>query len=88
MGAKSAGYWNIHGNLWAPDVIWNPDYDNGDGTKGAWMMYMSIAGINRNSVITLLTSKSLNGDWTRRSAIVYSGFDKEIMITPRRITRQ
>lgn len=76
MGAKSAGYWNIHGNLWAPDVIWNPDYDNGDGTKGAWMMYMSIAGINRNSVITLLTSKSLNGDWTRKSAIVYSGFDK------------
>ncbi|MBO5488552.1 MAG: glycoside hydrolase family 43 protein [Eubacterium sp.] len=74
-GRKIANAWGIEGSLWAPDVIWNPEYENADGSKGAWMMYMSIAGINRNSVITLLTSDSLNGKWTRQGAIVYSGFD-------------
>ncbi|MCR5691920.1 MAG: family 43 glycosylhydrolase [Eubacterium sp.] len=74
-GSKSASYWNISGSLWAPDVIWNPDYVNDDNTKGAWMMYMTIAGVNRNSVITLLTATDLNGNWTRRGAVVYSGFD-------------
>ena len=24
-------------NVWAPDVFWNPDYINTDGTKGAYM---------------------------------------------------
>ena len=26
-------------SVWAPDVIWNPDYVNTDGSKGAYLMY-------------------------------------------------
>ncbi len=62
----------IGGNLWAPDVIWNPDYNNG---QGAWMMYMSVNGCSWNSSIALLTSDSLNGNWTYRGTVIYSGFD-------------
>ena len=62
------------GNLWAPDVIWNPDYVNSDGSKGAWCMYMSINGNSWNSSIVLLTSDDLDGDWTKRGTVVYSGF--------------
>ena len=62
-------------NLWAPDVAWNPYYKNEDGTAGAWMMYMSVNGCSWNSSIALLTSDSLNGDWTYRGTVIYSGFD-------------
>lgn len=27
---------------WAPQIIWCPDHDNGDGTKGAYMIYLAI----------------------------------------------
>lgn len=62
-------------NLWAPDVIWNPYYVNADGTKGAWMMYMSVNGCSWNSSIVLLTAASLNSDWTYQGTVIYSGFD-------------
>lgn len=62
-------------NLWAPDVTWNPYYENEDGSTGAWMMYMSVNGCSWNSSIALLTSDSLNGDWTHRGTVIYSGFD-------------
>ena len=62
-------------NLWAPDVTWNPYYKNADGTQGAWMMYMSVNGCSWNSSIVLLTSDSLNGDWTYQGTVIYSGFD-------------
>lgn len=62
------------GNMWAPDVIWNPYYENADGTTGAWTMYMSINGCSWNSSIALLTAKSLNGSWTYQGTVVYSGF--------------
>lgn len=62
-------------NLWAPDVIWNPYYENADGTKGIWMMYMSVNGCSWNSSIALLTANSLNGNWTYKGTVIYSGFD-------------
>lgn len=27
---------------WAPQVIWCPEHDNGDGTRGAYMIYLSL----------------------------------------------
>lgn len=27
---------------WAPQIIWCPEHDNGDGTKGAYMIYLAI----------------------------------------------
>ena len=62
-------------NLWAPDVTWNPYYVNADGTKGAWIMYMSVNGCSWNSSIALLTSDSLNGNWAYQGTVIYSGFD-------------
>lgn len=68
--------YNWTGNLWAPDVFWNANYVNDDNTKGAWCMYMSINGCSWNSSIVLLTSDDLDGDWTNRGTVVYSGFTK------------
>lgn len=66
--------YNISGNLWAPDVFWDASYENEDGTKGAWLMYMSINGCSWNSSISLLKATTLNGDWTYVDTIIYSGF--------------
>ena len=61
------GTYDVTGNLWAPDVIWNP-------TMQKWCMYMSVNGDNWYSSIVLLTAESLDGDWTRVGTVVYSGF--------------
>ena len=62
----NAGY-NVTGNLWAPDVIYNKK-------MGKWCMYMSINGNKWNSSICLLTADQLGGNWTREGTVVYSGF--------------
>lgn len=59
--------YNPTGNMWAPDVIWNP-------TMKKWCMYMSINGCSWNSSIALLTADSLGGDWTYVGTVLYSGF--------------
>jgi arabinan endo-1,5-alpha-L-arabinosidase len=63
----TTGTYDVTGNLWAPDVIWNP-------TMQKWCMYMSVNGDNWYSSIVLLTAESLDGDWTRVGTVVYSGF--------------
>lgn len=63
---NTSGY-DVSGNLWAPDVIWNKQMKK-------WCMYMSVNGDNYYSSIVLLTAESLDGDWTRIGAVVYSGF--------------
>lgn len=60
------GYVN-DGNMWAPDVIWNP-------TLNKWCMYMSINGNAWNSSICMLTADKLDGNWTKAGDIVFSGF--------------
>lgn len=59
---------NIDGNMWAPDVIWNP-------TLGKWCMYLSLNGIQWNSCVILLTAESIEGPYTYQAPIVYSGFN-------------
>lgn len=54
-------------NMWAPDVIWNPEL-------GKWCMYMSINGCSWNSSICMLIADSLYGDWEYVGPVVYSGF--------------
>ena len=75
--AEGDSVYGWSGNLWAPDVFWDSAYENEDGTKGAWCMYMSINGCSWNSSIVLLTSDDLDGDWTNRGTVVYSGFTAE-----------
>ena len=59
--------YDIEGNMWAPDVIYNE-------AMGKWCMYMSINGDNFYSSIVLLTSDKINGDYEYVGTIVYSGF--------------
>jgi arabinan endo-1,5-alpha-L-arabinosidase len=58
---------DVKGNMWAPDVIWNP-------TLKKWCMYLSLNGANYKSVIVLLTADTIEGDWTYVAPVVYSGF--------------
>lgn len=34
--------WKNVTRVWAPEVIWDPDYVNADGTKGRYMVYFSL----------------------------------------------
>ena len=60
--------WNINGNMWAPDVIWNP-------IMKKWCMYLSINGPTWNSSIILLTSDNIGGPYRYQAPVVTSGFN-------------
>ena len=70
---KANANYSVTGNLWAPDVIWDENYKNSDGTTGAWLMYMSINGPKWNSTISPLTSDRLDGNWTYVGPVIQSG---------------
>ncbi|MCF0203103.1 MAG: glycoside hydrolase family 43 protein, partial [Bacteroidaceae bacterium] len=57
--------YDVNGNLWAPDVIWNKDMQK-------WCMYMSVNGDKWYSSIALLTADSPEGNWTHVGTVVYS----------------
>ena len=65
--AYGDGY-NIDGNMWAPDVIWNKKMEK-------WCMYLSINGPKWNSSIILLTSNNIEGPYRYQAPIVISGFN-------------
>ncbi|WP_349671616.1 glycoside hydrolase family 43 protein [Lacrimispora sp.] len=62
--------------VWAPDVIWNPYYNNGGGTKGAYMIYYSASSTWRRSCIGYAVSQDIEGPYTYVGTVVYSGFTK------------
>lgn len=64
---RGGSNYNISGNLWAPDVIYNE-------TMGKWCMYMSVNGDNYCSSIALATADKITGPYTYQGIIVYSGF--------------
>lgn len=64
--ADDASY-NISGNLWAPDIIWNP-------TMKKWCMYMSVNGNSWHSVIVLLTADKITGPYVYQGPVTFSGF--------------
>ncbi|MCR5819379.1 MAG: glycoside hydrolase family 43 protein [Bacteroidaceae bacterium] len=59
--------YNIGGNLWAPDIIYNP-------TMKKWCMYMSVNGDGWHSVIVLLTSNTITGEFVYQGPVTFSGF--------------
>ena len=65
--AVSGNAYNIDGNLWAPDVIYNK-------AMKKWCMYMSINGDYWYSSIVLLTSNSIAGPYTYQAPVVIGGF--------------
>ena len=62
------GDYNIDGNMWAPDVIYNPKLEK-------WCMYLSINGPKWNSCIILLTSTKITGPYVYQGPVVFSGFN-------------
>ena len=64
--------------VWAPDVIWNPDFRNADGTTGAYVMYFCTSSTYIRSVICFATSKNIQGPYTFGDTLIYSGFTKMI----------
>lgn len=60
--------------VWAPDVIYNPDFRNADGSKGAYVMYFCTSSDYRTSVISFATAQSIEGPYTFGDTLIYSGF--------------
>jgi len=59
--------YNVDGNMWAPDVIWNP-------TMQKWCMYLSINGDAWHSSIILLTADNITGPYEYQGPVVICGF--------------
>lgn len=70
--ASGAGF-----SVWAPDVIYNKDYVNEDGSKGAYMIYFCTSSTYCRSVIAYAVSDRIDGGYTFKGTLVYSGFTKE-----------
>ena len=60
--------YDINGNMWAPDVIWNEDMKK-------WCCYLSINGDAWHSSIILLTSDNIAGPYEYQGPVVICGFD-------------
>ena len=60
-------------SVWAPDVFWNKDYINSDGTKGAYMMYYSASSTYIRSAIGYAVSQNIEGPYNYVDTVIYSG---------------
>ena len=64
----SNNWGNVGGNMWAPDIIWNP-------TMQKWCQYLSINGLRWNSSIVLLTSDNIEGPYEYQGPVIITGFN-------------
>ncbi len=71
MGGYNVAEWisdhTVQGNMWAPDVIYNP-------TMNKYCMYLSLNGAKWNSAVILLTADSIEGPYVYQGPVVFSGF--------------
>ena len=65
--AKGGSGYNVDGNMWAPDVIYNK-------VMKKWCMYLSINGNAWYSSIILLTADNIEGPYLYQGPVVISGF--------------
>jgi arabinan endo-1,5-alpha-L-arabinosidase len=65
--ARTDANYNVNGNMWAPDVIWNEK-------MGKWCMYLSINGDAWHSSIILLTADKITGPYQYQGPVVICGF--------------
>lgn len=66
--SPSNANYDLSGNLWAPDIIWNE-------AMGKYCMYLSINGDNWKSSIVMCTADNIEGPYTYVDTVVYSGFN-------------
>lgn len=67
--ARGGSSYNVNGNMWAPDVIWNKAMQK-------WCMYLSINGNDWYCSIILLTADKIEGPYRYQAPVVISGFKK------------
>lgn len=60
--------------VWAPDVVWDPDYICSDGSKGSYLMYFCTSSTWNTSVLAFASSKNIEGPYTFADTLIYSGF--------------
>ncbi|MDO4864197.1 MAG: family 43 glycosylhydrolase [Ruminococcus sp.] len=60
--------------VWAPDVVWDADFVNKDGSKGAYLMYFCTSSTYMRSVIAYAAAKNIEGPYTFVDTLIYSGF--------------
>ena len=60
--------------VWAPDVVWDDEFINSDGSKGAYLMYFCTSSTYMRSVIAYAASKNVEGPYTFVDTLIYSGF--------------
>ena len=66
--SASVANYEINGNMWAPDVIYNKKMQK-------WCLYFSINGESWKSSIVLLTADNINGPYEYQGPVVFSGFE-------------
>lgn len=59
---------DVHGNLWAPDIIYNK-------VLNKWCLYFSLNGDDWLSSIVMHTSSKIEGPYEYAGTVVYSGMD-------------
>lgn len=60
--------------VWAPDVIYNENYVNEDGSTGAYMIYFCTSSTYCRSAISFAVSDKITGPYKFQKTLVYSGF--------------
>ena len=65
--AAAAKNYDIDGNMWAPDIIYNEKMKK-------WCLYFSINGDSWASSIVLLTGDKITGPYVYQGPVVFSGF--------------
>ncbi|WP_348639472.1 glycoside hydrolase family 43 protein [Salibacterium salarium] len=63
--------------VWAPEIFWNKDYVNDDGSTGAYMIYYSASSTYIRSAIGYAVSKDIEGPYEYVDTVVYSGFTEQ-----------
>lgn len=66
--AQTNTSYNIDGNMWAPDVVYNP-------VMKKWCQYLSVNGDKWASSIVLLTADKITGPYVYQGPVVVSGFN-------------
>lgn len=60
--------YNVQGNQWAPDVVYNP-------VMKKWLYYVSLNGSKWNSVIVCMAADKVTGPYVYQGPVVFSGFN-------------
>lgn len=63
--------------VWAPEIFYNKDYINKDGSKGAYMLYYSASSTYIRSALGIAVAKEIEGPYEYVDTIIYSGFTQE-----------